>query len=772
LKSKAILALIIVSLLSLGFFPGCGGGGDGGGGGDSGIGSVTGTVIDNNDIPIQGATSSITTPDTGSRAVHSGVTDSLGDFTISNVPAGTWTLVISHSNYQVLNVEVVVNSGQTTEVPYNQTILSAGASGEVAGTVTDNSNNLPLEGVNISVGTSTGVSGVNGYTISGVTAGTQTITAEISGYQDYVSTVEVIAGQTITHNIAMTPAEVPPPEPGKGHVSGQVNDVNGNGLSGVTGTIVEKSRSVITSTTNSTGKYTLQNVEPGVQIVTLTKTGYEEANVEVNVVEGQTVTASLVTLGGEPPAGTTVICSVPRTTESQVGQGSIKATVSDSGNYVTFESNEHLLAIHISNSRHIYLYQRSSGTVSMVDKAPNGLEGNDGQNQCDTQNGGVSGNGNFVVFDSDAINLLGEGLDTNDARDIFLFNVSDAAIRRVTVDSTNQLLGGMVTPFGGGNKIGADSQNPTINLDGTYVAYESVADNLVVAGHYSQNHAVANGIYNTNIYRAKINSGRSIETVMVSQRKVGGECNPADWGGVHRISEKPYISRDGRFIVYQSNAFQGAGFIGTSGQGALTDTTGARDALNDRDIALCDMSKEISDRNTLASMNLGSLIQPSGISPCTVSSVSNDGKKVVFQCADTGLWEMNDGKSDVWLKNMESGQLSLLTFTNSGTRGDSKNGRISSDGAYVVFDSGSDGLVSNDTNHSTDCFVKDLQTGTVVRVNLSGNSEQTEPTPLGSIRPYISGDNKYVVFETDAKNLTSNVFFATGVYDVYLRRWR
>jgi len=49
---------------------------------------------------------------------------------------------------------------------------------------------------------------------------------------------------------------------------------------------------------------------------------------------------------------------------------------------------------------------------------------------------------------------------------------------------------------------------------------------------------------------------------------------------------------------------------------------------------------------------------------------------------------------------------------------------ISTDGRYVAFTSGSTNLVENDANGQTDVFVKDLQTGTVTLVSVTSTGVQ------------------------------------------------
>jgi Tol biopolymer transport system component len=82
--------------------------------------------------------------------------------------------------------------------------------------------------------------------------------------------------------------------------------------------------------------------------------------------------------------------------------------------------------------------------------------------------------------------------------------------------------------------------------------------------------------------------------------------------------------------------------------------------------------------------------------------------------------------------------------------GDSYAPAISGDGRYVAFDSEASGLVPGDRNAATDVFVRDRQTGRTSRVSRSSKGEQGD---RGSYTPAISGDGRWVAFVSDATNL-------------------
>lgn len=82
--------------------------------------------------------------------------------------------------------------------------------------------------------------------------------------------------------------------------------------------------------------------------------------------------------------------------------------------------------------------------------------------------------------------------------------------------------------------------------------------------------------------------------------------------------------------------------------------------------------------------------------------------------------------------------------------GASRTPAISGDGRYVVFESSATNLVAGDTNNASDIFVFDRQTATTTRVSVSSGGA---PANGSSSRPAISGDGRIVVFESLATNL-------------------
>jgi len=95
---------------------------------------------------------------------------------------------------------------------------------------------------------------------------------------------------------------------------------------------------------------------------------------------------------------------------------------------------------------------------------------------------------------------------------------------------------------------------------------------------------------------------------------------------------------------------------------------------------------------------------------------------------------------------------------------------ISANGRYVVFSSGSAGLVPRDTNRRQDAFLRDRKTGRTTRVSVSSSGRQGKAArdPFGgSAAEAISAGGRYILFRSDAPNLVSGD--TNGAQDIFIR---
>src|SRR5262245_12064876 len=101
--------------------------------------------------------------------------------------------------------------------------------------------------------------------------------------------------------------------------------------------------------------------------------------------------------------------------------------------------------------------------------------------------------------------------------------------------------------------------------------------------------------------------------------------------------------------------------------------------------------------------------------------LSADGRWAVFNSSGNGLAtnDNNGLKVDLFLKDLNSSATTLVSRNLSGASadGDSLLAGISGDGRFVLFESDADDLIEGDDNESTDVFLYDRDTATITLVS-------------------------------------------------------
>ena len=142
----------------------------------------------------------------------------------------------------------------------------------------------------------------------------------------------------------------------------------------------------------------------------------------------------------------------------------------------------------------------------------------------------------------------------------------------------------------------------------------------------------------------------------------------------------------------------------------------------------------------------------------TWPAISGDGRFVAFESAASNLVPGDtNGQSDVFVHDRQTGATERVSVDSAGSQADggSDAPAISGDGRFVAFESAASNLVPGDTNGESDVFVHDRQTGATERVSVDSASSQAD---AGSDAPSISGDGRFVAFESKAGNLVPRDF--------------
>lgn len=147
-------------------------------------------------------------------------------------------------------------------------------------------------------------------------------------------------------------------------------------------------------------------------------------------------------------------------------------------------------------------------------------------------------------------------------------------------------------------------------------------------------------------------------------------------------------------------------------------------------------------------------------------AVSRGGGFVAFSSLANNLVPHDtNGVSDIFVKNMQTGEITMVSVASNGTQGDgsSINPKISADGNLIVFSSTATNLVADDTNIASDVFVHDLKRGRTWRVSVGNSGEEGNGA---SFSPDISSDGKFVTFSSRANNLVTDD--TNGFADIFV----
>jgi Tol biopolymer transport system component len=354
----------------------------------------------------------------------------------------------------------------------------------------------------------------------------------------------------------------------------------------------------------------------------------------------------------------------------------------------------------------VFLRDRTWGSTVLVSANLAGTGGGNG----DSWPTGISSNGQYILFESTASNLvLG---DTNQAADVFLRDV----FKGTTVLVSVALAGGS------GN---GPSRSSMMTPDGRWVTFVSAANN-VAAGDTNQ------------IADVFVRDLASNTTTLVSTG-----ATLSSWSPGVSSSELPFITPDGRYVAFSSTA-----------------TNLVSNATTQREIYVRDL---VGQTTTLASTNsraiFGSLFGSTDVASFN-HVLSADGQFVAYQVGPTAAYPAT-GAGVIVRQNLQTGTADIGS-TNAAQPVGYENCRsldMTPDGRYIAYigNVGSPG-------GSTAVYLWDAQSNatSLVSADIFG------ATPSGDCQsPVLTADGQSVGFVSSASNLTTNV--DVGGYHAYVR---
>jgi Ca2+-binding RTX toxin-like protein len=191
-----------------------------------------------------------------------------------------------------------------------------------------------------------------------------------------------------------------------------------------------------------------------------------------------------------------------------------EAQFSPDGRFVVFESDaNNLVAGDTNNATDVFLKDLSTGAISRLSTTAGGAQANGGNSTAH-----FSSDGRFVVFTSAATNLVAG--DTNDASDIFLKDLNTGSVTRLSTAAD-------------GTQANGRSYDARFSADGRFVVFTSEASNLVAGD--------TNGV--SDVFLKDLNTGA------ITRLSTAANGAQTDFD-----SYTPLFSPDGRSVVFESDA--------------------------------------------------------------------------------------------------------------------------------------------------------------------------------------------------------------------------
>ncbi len=268
------------------------------------------------------------------------------------------------------------------------------------------------------------------------------------------------------------------------------------------------------------------------------------------------------------------------------------------------------------------------------------------------------------------------------------------------------------------------SSAASLSDDGRYVTFSSTATTLVPNDTNSQ----------ADIFVRD----RELGTTQRVNLGIGGE---QALGGT---SSNASISNDGQVVQFTSSAINLIGL----------------DTNDQSDVFVHDRKTNMTTRVSVASNGA----QAAG-GASSGGVMTPDGRYIAFASAATNLVTSDtNAATDVFLHDRQTGTTQRVSLTNGGLQATGSSGgpSLSVNGQVVAFVSSATNIVASDSNGKIDVFVRDLQAGTTTRVSVGPAGAQGNDD---SFSPMVSGDGRFVVFDSRATNLVPNGGSGTYLHD-------
>jgi len=344
----------------------------------------------------------------------------------------------------------------------------------------------------------------------------------------------------------------------------------------------------------------------------------------------------------------------------------------------------------------------------------------------------ISANGRFVAFESYATNLVPDG--NNGTNHIYVRDLRARTTERVSIAWNGE---------SANNASGA----PAISADGRYVAFVSMATNLVEAG--------TNGKWQVFVRDRCSSNGAQIANCEPTTELVSKSSGPSGVQGnddtVIQNATIIGLSTDGRYVAFASAA-----------SNLVPNDSNAK-----TDVFVRDRSGE--GTTVRVSIAPDGVTQGDDNSGTYGTALSGDGRVVVFESEASNLASGGANRVlNVLARALDQPIENATELISQATNGEFGNNNsfypsISEDGRYVVFSSYSSNFAPGAPVTPAGLFVRDRLAHTTEYAVLNSDSEFGVSGGIG----VISKEGRFVAFGTNANNLVVDVH--NQHYDVFVR---
>ncbi len=369
----------------------------------------------------------------------------------------------------------------------------------------------------------------------------------------------------------------------------------------------------------------------------------------------------LLTLPSAYAANTSWISNIPG---KNISGSSTAPSISNDGQVVAFLSNAGKLVGDNEIIQHIYIKNLSTQQISRASIGDGGQKANSISYSPD-----ISGDGKHVVFYSLADNLV--NADNNGESDVFIRSLDTGSTKLVSTSTS-------------GAQANGRSTEAVVSDDGRYVAFSSIATNLVSTSTLGK----------SNVYVKDMQTG-TVEIISINNNGQVGDAESFD----------PAISASGRYVAFSS----------------LANNMDSSPANNQYDIFVYD--RELKKTKRVSINNSGQLSN----NHSGQVSISDDGQVIAFASLANNL-SLTDENSfiDVFVKDIPNNNIVRITPKLGESNGLNFSPKVSGNGRFVSFYSSSTNLISNDANNKDDLFLFDRYFDSIELISLSASGEQID----------------------------------------------